>query len=317
MEQNKINIKNHLNVSLRRKLVFSSGIDRRVLYPVAILVGILAVYFTANAGMWNYPDLYSIDARLQSEAESDANSEIRIVFNQPVIFLNEKNIAITPDLKYDMILSEDGKTLTLSHKEPFSPETKYEIELKEVRGLSGLMMKNNKLIFFTKAVEGKRDFGSQNGTQAFSELQLSIDKYIPPTISQPDADFEAEPKFLQGKYIDVSIDYQIMTLFEDGVRTNSFLVSSGVPGMSTPLGTFAVQRKETNHWSGYGLWMPYSLNFSGPYYIHELPYWPSGFREGESHLGIKASHGCVRLGIGPAKYVYDWAQIGTPIYIHK
>jgi len=59
------------------------------------------------------------------------------------------------------------------------------------------------------------------------------------------------------------------------------------------------------------------MNFNGPDYIHELPYWPNGYREGENHLGVKVSHGCVRLGIGPAKYVFDWAEIGTPVYVHK
>ena len=47
-----------------------------------------------------------------------------------------------------------------------------------------------------------------------------------------------------------------------------------------------------------------------------LPYWPSGYREGTNHLGIPVSHGCVRLGIGPAKTLYDWAEIGTTVAIY-
>jgi lipoprotein-anchoring transpeptidase ErfK/SrfK len=80
-----------------------------------------------------------------------------------------------------------------------------------------------------------------------------------------------------------------------------------------------VLSKEKNHWSAkYKLWMPFSMNFAaGGYYIHELPYWPNGYREGESHLGHRVSHGCVRLGIGPAEYVFNWAEIGTPVYIHN
>ena len=37
----------------------------------------------------------------------------------------------------------------------------------------------------------------------------------------------------------------------------------------------------------------------------------------ESHLGKPASHGCVRLGIGPAKELYDWAPIGTRVVVVK
>ena len=63
--------------------------------------------------------------------------------------------------------------------------------------------------------------------------------------------------------------------------------------------------------------MPYSLRFYNGYYIHELPYWPGGYREGEEHLGIPVSHGCVRVGMGAAQNVYNFADIGTLVIIHK
>jgi len=150
------------------------------------------------------------------------------------------------------------------------------------------------------------------------EMSLSADRYVAPASSLVIEEFHTEPYIMSGKYIDVSISHQAMTLFEDGREINQFLVSTGKYGMPTPQGEFVIRKKETNHWSGsYRLWMPYSMNFSGPFYIHELPYWPSGYHEGESHLGRRVSHGCVRLGIGPAAYVFNWAEIGTPLYIHE
>lgn len=292
---------------------------KAVLYFFTILACFLAVYFTAQAGIEKYPSLYSIDAKVESGVEMDASSEIKIVFNQPVIFLEKKNIEIIPALEFDFALSESGKEVTLKHEKPFLPETKYEIDLMGVRGLSGLTMDDKRFFFITRAGENENidlEFISDEAT--FSQFELSENRYIPPESSRPKIDLEIEPKFIEGKYIDISISNQIMTLFEDGVRVNSFLISSGKRGFPTPSGTFSVKRKEDNHWSSsYGLWMPYSMNFSGSFYIHELPYWPSGYREGENHLGVRVSHGCVRLGIGPAKYVYDWAEIGTPIYIHN
>ena len=51
----------------------------------------------------------------------------------------------------------------------------------------------------------------------------------------------------------------------------------------------------------YGLWMPFWLGLDrGRIGIHELPVWPSGYREGEDHLGKAVSHGCIRLGVGSA-----------------
>ena len=63
--------------------------------------------------------------------------------------------------------------------------------------------------------------------------------------------------------------------------------------------------------------MPYWLGMgTGRFGFHELPIWPSGYREGENHLGIAVSHGCIRLGIGPAEFLYNWVEVGTPVVIY-
>lgn len=128
-----------------------------------------------------------------------------------------------------------------------------------------------------------------------------------------------QPKITEGKYIDIHLDTQILSIFEDGKLLDSFLISSGKKGMGTPTGTFKVYNKHPRAWSRtYGLYMPYWMAFfsSGKYGIHELPEWPGGYKEGANHLGIPVSHGCVRLGIGPAKTVYEWAEVGTPVVVY-
>lgn len=106
----------------------------------------------------------------------------------------------------------------------------------------------------------------------------------------------------------------------DGVSIGSYIVSTGKRTTPTPIGTFAVAKKMPRAWSRSAkLWMPWWMNFTGPhapsgmYALHELPEWPSGKKEGENHLGIPVSHGCVRLGIGPAKNLYDWTPVGTVV----
>ncbi len=123
----------------------------------------------------------------------------------------------------------------------------------------------------------------------------------------------------QGKYIDINIASQVMTLFENGSAINAYLISSGKRGMDTPKGSFQIHNKALRPWSkAHSLYMPYwmAITSDGKYGIHELPEWPGGYKEGANHLGIPVSHGCVRLGIGPAEYVYNWAEIGTPVIIH-
>lgn len=123
----------------------------------------------------------------------------------------------------------------------------------------------------------------------------------------------------EGRYIDITLATQTMVLFEDGKPVDAYIVSSGKRGMETPKGNFSIHNKAKRVWSkAYGLWMPYWMAIlpSGKVGIHELPEWPSGYKEGAAHLGIPVSHGCVRLGVGSAERVFNFADIGTPVIVH-
>ena len=126
-------------------------------------------------------------------------------------------------------------------------------------------------------------------------------------------------KIKEGKYIDINLASQIMSTFENGNLLDAFMISSGKRGMDTPKGEHQIYNKSPRPWSKkYSLYMPFwmAITPSGEYGIHELPEWPGGYKEGANHLGTPVSHGCVRLGIGSAKTVYDWADIGTPVVIY-
>jgi lipoprotein-anchoring transpeptidase ErfK/SrfK len=128
-----------------------------------------------------------------------------------------------------------------------------------------------------------------------------------------------QPQIATGKYIDINLASQIMTIFEDGTVLDAYVVSSGKKGMETPSGSFKIENKAPRPWSkAYSLFMPnwMAITPSGKFGIHELPEWPGGYKEGQNHLGTPVSHGCVRLGVGAAKRVYDWAELGTPVVIY-
>ncbi|MFZ2975538.1 MAG: L,D-transpeptidase family protein [Candidatus Moraniibacteriota bacterium] len=126
-------------------------------------------------------------------------------------------------------------------------------------------------------------------------------------------------KIKTGKYIDINLSAQVMSIFQDGKILDSFMVSSGKKGMDTPKMETKIYNKFPRPFSkAYGLFMPnwMALVSDGKYGIHELPEWPGGYKEGANHLGIPVSHGCVRLGVGSAKRVYDFAEVGTPVVIY-
>jgi hypothetical protein len=126
------------------------------------------------------------------------------------------------------------------------------------------------------------------------------------------------PGRFPGAYIDIDLAQQKLCRIDGNNILACYTVSTGKASTPTPTGTRTIQDKSDRAWSAkYGLWMPWWNGMGGGFGIHELPEWPSGYKEGEAHLGTPVSHGCVRLGVGAAKEVYDWTTIGMPVYIHK
>jgi len=117
--------------------------------------------------------------------------------------------------------------------------------------------------------------------------------------------------------IEVDLKNQHLTYFVNNIKWREFKVSTGKKSMPTPKGTFKIKNKIVKAWSKeYKLWMPYWMGVVGGVGIHELPIWPNGYREGENHLGTPVSHGCIRLGIGAAPYIFDRVAVGTEVKIY-
>ena len=123
------------------------------------------------------------------------------------------------------------------------------------------------------------------------------------------------------KLIEIDIKTQQMKIFENNNVLGEFPVSTGKNSTPTKRGNFSVISKYPMGYGGSGgdIWaMPF---FMGVYKaggqengIHELPF-INGYRESSRSLGRRLSHGCIRLGIGPAEKIYNWAEIGTEVII--
>ena len=136
-----------------------------------------------------------------------------------------------------------------------------------------------------------------------------------------EADKGFDPAKVGGARLDVSLRInlkkQSLDYLLNGYVWRSFTVSTGKASTPTPKGEFKIVNKVKKAWSReHGLWMPYwlGLNANGVG-IHELPIWPNGYREGINHLGKPVSHGCIRLGIGAAAYIYERLPVGAKVLI--
>lgn len=188
-------------------------------------------------------------------------------------------------------------------------------------------IKHNYSPYNSKAVKLDKNDADKDGLNDSLELKFKTDPLNPDTDSDGYKDGEevdwgynplsSSTKKLSQQII-INLKTQKLKYLVSGQVLKEFSVSSGKASMKTPTGNFKVINKSKKAWSStYKLWMPYWLGFStGSYGIHELPVWPNGYREGESHLGKPVSHGCVRLGIGAAQYIYERVGVGTNILIN-
>ena len=122
------------------------------------------------------------------------------------------------------------------------------------------------------------------------------------------------------KMIDVNLSAQYLTAFEGSSVVYEGYISSGAGVNETPVGTFSIFSKlvsddmrgpDPTLPSGQYFQpdVPYVMYFAaGGYAIHGV-YWHSSF-------GTPRSHGCVGTPLGGASFLYNWASIGTMIYIH-
>ncbi|MDP3900154.1 MAG: L,D-transpeptidase family protein [bacterium] len=127
----------------------------------------------------------------------------------------------------------------------------------------------------------------------------------------------AKPEALEKKIV-INRGSQTLTYYLGDMLLDSTVVSTGKAAMPTPAGEYKVIEKNPYRWSrAASLWMPFWLMFDARGYgIHELPEWPGGIKEGQDHLGTPVSHGCVRLGVGPAAELYTFAELGTKVIVN-
>ena len=91
--------------------------------------------------------------------------------------------------------------------------------------------------------------------------------------------------------------------------------TNGAPRTPTVKGTFIVQNRGKSFGSGYTCW--YWTQFYGNYLFHSVLYNPGSMSSiQDGRLGIAASHGCVRLDIANAKWIYDVIPWGTKVVVY-
>jgi lipoprotein-anchoring transpeptidase ErfK/SrfK len=114
------------------------------------------------------------------------------------------------------------------------------------------------------------------------------------------------------RWIDVNLSQQRLYAYEGDTVVASFLVSTGVRQTPTVTGQYHIYTKLlSTTMSGEGYYLPnvpYTMYFYKGYGIHGT-YWHNNF-------GHPMSHGCVNMYTPDAKWMFNWASVGTLVNVH-
>jgi lipoprotein-anchoring transpeptidase ErfK/SrfK len=115
------------------------------------------------------------------------------------------------------------------------------------------------------------------------------------------------------KWIDVDLTNQRLVAYEGHTAVYWVTVSTGLPGTPTVTGQYNIYVKyPAQLMTGPGYYLPdvpYVMYFYEGYGIHGT-YWHNNF-------GHPMSHGCVNTPTPDAKWLYEWAPVGTLVNIHS
>lgn len=141
--------------------------------------------------------------------------------------------------------------------------------------------------------------------------------WVAPTLSTPLAesiaqkmmDLEASEK----RWIQIDLKSQKLIAWEGGNQVYAITISTGKDSTPTRPGIFKIQTKLAKsrmRGADYDISnVPYVMFYEGNYAIHGA-FWHRKF-------GTPVSHGCVNVAVNHARWLFDWASVGTPVVIHQ
>ncbi len=151
-----------------------------------------------------------------------------------------------------------------------------------------------------------------NGIKNANRIRVGQRLVIPKRGSTPSTSPAPSPSGGK-KWIEIDLSRQRLIAHEGDKIILNTLVSTGLRRTPTPIGTYRVRvkiRRQTMSGPGYRLpnvqWVMY---FVGAYALHGT-YWHNNF-------GHPMSHGCVNLRNSAARTLYQWANKGTRVVIHR
>jgi hypothetical protein len=124
-----------------------------------------------------------------------------------------------------------------------------------------------------------------------------------------------------GKWIDVNLVQQLLTAYDGTTPVRTIEVTTGMAGWETPPGFYTILHRvanETMTSGAIGAENHYRLDdvlftqyFTDRGHALHFAWWRT-----KETIGRPGSHGCINLLLEDARFFWDWAELGTPVYVH-
>ncbi|MCX6762995.1 MAG: Ig-like domain-containing protein [Candidatus Moranbacteria bacterium] len=213
---------------------------------------------------------------LSGDPNVKIDSEIKVSFDKTTIGY-DVNFVVEPFSNFDIRFDDARKNFTIAPKGNLDFARDYAISVKLAPSSANLSAKEMPDAY-------RANFKTEPSPPP---PPAPVEEVVLPEKTNPNEVAAAqvatpEAKIKEGKYIDLNLAKQQLSIFENGERLGTYKVSTGKKGMATPTGTFHVMAKRGRAWSKkYNLYMPYFMQFTGQGHgIHELPEWKNGYKEG-------------------------------------
>lgn len=125
------------------------------------------------------------------------------------------------------------------------------------------------------------------------------------------------------KYIEVNLATQHLWVYQNHQVIYQSAITSGSTGTGHPTveGLFSILAKQTNrNLNGYAIgynynvFVKYWMPFFADYGLHDASWRNGSFGGSDYYYG--GSHGCVNLPEATAAFIFGWADVGTPVWVH-
>lgn len=157
-------------------------------------------------------------------------------------------------------------------------------------------------------------------------IAQTVENYMPNALRQKLIHTESSKNFIESEIVRLKESGEMFVLanlttmqldvYEKGASVLSFPIQAkGREGSwwETPAGVYSIKIKSKNHLSSIGkVYMPWSMQFQGNFFIHGLPYYPDGTLVSTSYSG-----GCIRLSTSDAEKVYKIVDRGVPVVVYE